>query len=1137
MARFPMFRSAVRRRTVLVAGSLVALALGVGPSSAWVGTDQPDYAPGSTVTISGDNSDRVGYQPGETVHVSVTGPNGYAATCDGTAGVDGAWSCQVTLDPTGAAVGDYAYTATGAASGTHETGTFSDSTIATFANAARTVARTVFVRGDTVFATGTFTNAASIRYRFQVTNPSGGTTTTGCLTRSGATANDNFPLPANGPLSAASAWTYTFAEWTSATCSGGTSAPAGNGSFRVAQAYAFDNPTDRNNCTAESSPGTPCTNALTTFAPGDTVYVRVLGYTPSITDVSTQWNKPAGANCVNSADPDRPDSDANGLLATAYPPIANSESPNNAATCVPTTAAQVGMWQLGLQGPTATTAVQLNAFTVQKLTSSSAIAFHKGSHVPVSTVIAYDTLVHLAGAVTGQPSRPTPTGTFTVAVYPQPNCQGTPLNSNSGTLNASATFDASGSQFTLPPGKYSAGLHYNGDGIYDVSDGCANITAVNATVSITPDGTNRVNGMHTFTLHVQTDDGTGLVDAPNGTPIEASIDSGPGTLGTPNPCMTSGGTGTCQVTLSSGTTGVTKVSAHTIVNVSGLNVHRDTDNLNGNSGVATKRWVDARISIAGDGTDEVGHAQTVTATLEKDIGDGNGFVPAAGESVTIGCGTNRAALTTGGVFTGTTGAAGTFQASINSSIAQLATCNASSTLSVAGSSPFAVSTSAPSLKTWVDASIVVSPVDTTNQVNTNVPLTVTVTVDDGTNPPAAAPAGTVVSFSKQSGPGNFIGPDSCSTVGTTGACSVTVTSSALGTAYYRASTNLTFLGVPLARATGDGHTGDGADSKTVWVDTIPPVTTFSLDPVNPDVNGWYVFAVRPTVSATDVGLGVAQTHCQLDGTAPADYDALALAHPEPCVYLAPSAWAMTEGVHTLYAASIDLANNKETPVKTIVFKIDKTGPTSSVTPLAQFQGAGTFPVAWSGTDNLSGVANYDVRYRQAASNGTFGSYTTWLTHTTSTGGSFTAPAGSTTCFSVRATDVAGWTTVAWSPEQCTTVPLDDPALTPTGFWSTVTATGYYGPGVRRSTAIGNSLSAAVRGQTMAVLVTKQPGGGQVQLRWNGITQATVSLSSASTLKQQLVTFTLPSVQTGTLAIVQTGAGTVDVDGAGAHKTS
>jgi hypothetical protein len=320
---------------------------------------------------------------------------------------------------------------------------------------------------------------------------------------------------------------------------------------------------------------------------------------------------------------------------------------------------------------------------------------------------------------------------------------------------------------------------------------------------------------------------------------------------------------------------------------------------------------------------------------------------------------------------------------------------------------------------------------------------------------------------------------------------------------------------------------------TITVNEPKPVTTISLDPASPDVNGWYVFAVKATVSASDpAGSGIAETRCALDpATPPGSFTDLPAA---PCPYAGAGAYVMAEGVHTLWAGSKNLAGGTDLVSRT--FGIDKTGPVATVTPLAAFETAAGFPVSWSAVDNLSGVSSYDVRYRQAPSNGTFGSYTTWLSHTTSTGGTFTAPAGSTTCFSARASDKAGWT-AAWSAEQCTTVPLDDPALARIGFWSTVTGPGYYGPGISRSTWIGNQLSATMRGQAIGVLVTRQPGGGQIQLRWNGYTQATVSLSAASVQKQQLVTFTLPSVQTGTLSIVQTGYGTVDIDGAGASKTS
>ncbi len=359
-----------------------------------------------------------------------------------------------------------------------------------------------------------------------------------------------------------------------------------------------------------------------------------------------------------------------------------------------------------------------------------------------------------------------------------------------------------------------------------------------------------------------------------------------------------------------------------------------------------------------------------------------------------------------------------------------------------------------------------------------------------------------------------------------------------------------FADMPVCPAAGLDATGDGThtayaaskdaagnvamvESVGFKIDQTPPVTTLMLDPAVPDVNGWYVFAVKPTASATDTGSGLATTRCQLDGSPPASYDDLPAG---TCAYLAPSSWVVTEGIHTLYAASIDNAGNEES-IQTIVFKIDKTAPVSQVTPLNAFQTGASFPVAWSAIDTLSGVASYSIRYRQAPSNGSFGSYTTWFSHTTSASAMFTAPAGTTTCFSARATDVAGWTPFAWSAEQCTTVPLDDPALSRIGFWTTVSGAGYYGPSVTRSTSTGNRLTASMRGQTIGVLVTKQPGGATIELRWNGSTKLTTSLNAASIQKKQLLTFMLPGVQSGTLEIVQTGYGTVDIDGAGANKTS
>jgi hypothetical protein len=86
--------------------------------------------PGSTVTISGDNTNGAGYAAGIGVDVVVSGPNGWTSGCSATVVTDGTWACQVTLDADPAiAVGDYSYTATSVdidGISITETGTFTD---------------------------------------------------------------------------------------------------------------------------------------------------------------------------------------------------------------------------------------------------------------------------------------------------------------------------------------------------------------------------------------------------------------------------------------------------------------------------------------------------------------------------------------------------------------------------------------------------------------------------------------------------------------------------------------------------------------------------------------------------------------------------------------------------------------------------------------------------------------------------------------------------------------------------------------------------------------------------------------------------------------------------------------------------
>ena len=277
---------------------------------------------------------------------------------------------------------------------------------------------------------------------------------------------------------------------------------------------------------------------------------------------------------------------------------------------------------------------------------------------------------------------------------------------------------------------------------------------VDANIQITPDGINRVGQTHTFTAHVNVNAGSGFVNAPDGTQISFSKASGPGTLGTPNPCTTTGGTGSCTITLTSNDTGLTAVSASTTVNVGGQMLTRSTDGVGSNSLPAKKTWVNAKIAIAPNATNEVGKPHTFTVTLQKDSGNGAGFVAAAGETVSVSlAGSNGAVPSPAGPFSLTTNASGQGSVTFTSNTTGKVTGHASSTLSVGVSVPFKVETDGVALngsdavKTFVDANIQINPPTATNPVNTNHTLTAHVNINDGSAAGYVnAPNGILISF-------------------------------------------------------------------------------------------------------------------------------------------------------------------------------------------------------------------------------------------------------------------------------------------------------------------------------------------------------------------------------------------------------
>ena len=172
---------------------------------------------------------------------------------------------------------------------------------------------------------------------------------------------------------------------------------------------------------------------------------------------------------------------------------------------------------------------------------------------------------------------------------------------------------------------------------------------VDAKIEISPDGVNEVGETHTLTATVSQDkgDAAGFVAAPNGTCVVFSLTNSLGataTFTTPddgNDCNSAGGNlndcqtaaGSCSVTITSNTTGLTEIDATAtfdIVTTQGTeSVTRSTDGVLPNSDGALKRWVDASIAIAPlVDNNPVNTNHTLTATVLQNKGDGAGLVAA-----------------------------------------------------------------------------------------------------------------------------------------------------------------------------------------------------------------------------------------------------------------------------------------------------------------------------------------------------------------------------------------------------------------------------------------------------------------------------------------------------------------------------
>jgi outer membrane protein assembly factor BamB len=210
-----------------------------------------------------------------------------------------------------------------------------------------------------------------------------------------------------------------------------------------------------------------------------------------------------------------------------------------------------------------------------------------------------------------------------------------------------------------------------------------------------------------------------------------------------------------------------------------------------------------------------------------------------------------------------------------------------------------------------------------------------------------------------------------------------------------------------------------------------------------------------------------------------------------------------------------------------VFGRPTTPARAAINPLPTFAAGWTVSPAWQGGDAGNGVSSYDVRYRVAPANGSFGPYQepTALQATTTRSVTLSPGQGRTVCTSVRARDRAG-SVSAWSPDACQTVLLDDRAFTATGSWYRPSGlVGYAAGTLSAASARGASLSFVTEQTRQVELIgTTCPACGRVSVSYPGVTPMVVNMQSATVGRRAFVlpAFAAPISGRLTLTALDTG---------------
>ncbi len=395
--------------------------------------------------------------------------------------------------------------------------------------------------------------------------------------------------------------------------------------------------------------------------------------------------------------------------------------------------------------------------------------------------------------------------------------------------------------------------------------GPAGFPVCGANIAIGPSAVNEVGTEHTFTVWVNQSFAGVASPAPDDTIVTvdlsdafgASVDLLDDNCADPGTVL-----GVCTVTFKSDTAGTISGHASADVVVGTDTISVETDGVGGNSGDATKRYVDAKIAITPGATNRVGQTHEFVVTVEMDEGLGDGWVDAPdGTIVTVDLTTAHGAMVEDLVDEcadpGLT--SGTCSVFFTSPDPGTVTGHASVTLTFDTTVQVTRETNGEGLngndavKVFVDAKISITP-DKVNEVGEAHTFVVTAEVNAGDGNGWVNPVdGTPVTVALTTANGAVVTDktDDCASPGlSSGTCSVSFTSLSAGTVTGHASADLSVGGLTISVAT-DGTGENGVDATKRFVDayiTIGPTTDTN------SIEESHVFTVTVKMDAGD-GLG------------------------------------------------------------------------------------------------------------------------------------------------------------------------------------------------------------------------------------------------------------------------------------------